>query len=145
MRCFAKDLCLLSQKPLVPKPVVLLLASRLRRLHTFADSKCDICENSSLVYAVCLLLTCRKTVILLFGRPGAPCGSTAFGAWVRVLLSGVTFGSQGLFLRRAADYRESLVSSRAGHTFAFRADALERLGALFPFLGSVPELDVGFP
>ena len=34
---------------------------------------------------------------------------------------------------------------RARHTFAFRADALERLGALFPYLGSVPELDVGFP
>ena len=110
--------CILSKKKTTyyrknrdaPRGVLLLLASRLDGLHTFGGPKCDIYENSSLVYAVCLLLTCRKTVILLFGRPGALWGSPLLGAWVRVLPSGVTFGSRGLLLSSAADYRESLVS-----------------------------------
>ena len=49
------------------------------------------------------------------------------------------------FLGAPLDFKNRSFRVRTRLTFALRADSLKRLGAPFPSLGSLPELDVGFP
>ena len=123
----------------------MLLASRLDGLHTYARPKSVIYGNSSLVYAVCIVLMSLKTYILLVGHPGVSWDLRARRALVAVRSPGGLFGTRGLFLGPPLIFENRSFRVRARLTFALRADSLERLGALFPSLASVPELDVGFP
>ena len=121
-----------------PRGVLLLLASRLDGLHTSARPKSAILGNSSLVYAVCILLMSLKTFIILVDRPGASWDLRARRALVAVRPPGGLFGPRGLFFRRAADFRESLVSCTRAAYFRpprglaeapFRSFSLPRIGA----------------